>query len=490
MVPETWSAGHILLNRYKLEKIIGQGGFAQVWRATDVVLSRFVAVKALHPSMAPGNQRRFVREAQILAKLGHPSVVTIHDVVIDSNRPFIVMEFVNGSPLSVLIRQGQISTGQALRVAIQIADGLAYLHSQSIVHRDVKPSNILVITELWVSKLSDFGIALIIQDDLGDRTLSGPGPFAGTLPYIAPEFISKTQERGTALSDIYSFGATLFQLFTGQLPFKESDINALLSRTKEAPPNPKEINLALPDELSELIQCMMSTDPSKRVKSASAIAEVLSAITSDFQMPSRSPRAAVPEGIIGSFATQEHLLNQAYVPSGFFSHANISRAIFDSKFFQNDGERCKKIQQSVQCYRDHLQEEYESLIDQARATYRLWVGCVFTGVTILFAGVVAMLMGYVAEGTATSALTIIMYFIQKIFQQREDHYRACAVAKSDHLEYGNHWLFVTQSIDAINNTAERGKHQATLANILMQKLGNKQPSLPINPAIEHNVYAA
>jgi methylphosphotriester-DNA--protein-cysteine methyltransferase len=94
------------------------------------------------------------------------------------------------------------------------------------------------------------------------------------------------------------------------------------------------------------------------------------------------------------------------------------------------------------------------------------------------------------ETWSAGHILLNMYFIQKIFQQREDYYRACAVAKSDHLEYGNHWLFVTQSIDAINNTAERGKHQATLANILMHKLGNKQPSLSINPAIEHNVYAA
>jgi serine/threonine protein kinase len=469
MGAEAWMNGYVLLNRYRLEQIMGQGGFAQVWRATDVALSRLVAVKVLHPSMTSDNQSRFIREAQLLARMTHPSIVAIHDVGVDANRTFIVMEYINGLPLSSLIRGGDVPMGQALHIASQVAEGLVYLHAQHIVHRDVKPSNILVVSETWTAKLSDFGLALILRNDLRDRTVSGPGPFAGTLPYIAPEFIVEAGERGSSLSDIYSFGATLFQLFTGRLPFEDMGIKGLVNRATDVPPQPKRINPDIPDELNTLIQRMMAPKPSNRPSSAREIVEILHSLVTRFPLSSWMPSIPEAKDELGSRATQVSFLEKAYVPAGFFSKADLSQ----SMFFGNDSERYKRIQESVRFYWDHLHDEYKTLMSQARLTYKLWVGCVVAGVGVLFAGIAAMLMGHVAEGAATSAATLIVYFIQKIFQQREDYYRAAAVSKSDHLEYGNHWLLVIQSIDAMADPLERSKRQAKLVDVLVEKLGSR-----------------
>ena len=127
-------------------------------------------------------------------------------------------------------------------------------------------------------------------------------------------------------------------------------------------------------------------------------------------------------------------------------------------------------------YRDHLNEEYQSLLRQASLTYRLWLACVLFGFLVLIAGIVAMLAGYVTQGVATTASTIVVYFIQRVFQQREDHYRTLAKTKNSHLEYGNQWLLIIQSIDSIEDVGERAKRQARLVDVLTDKLSTRLPA--------------
>lgn len=154
-------------------------------------------------------------------------------------------------------------------------------------------------------------------------------------------------------------------------------------------------------------------------------------------------------------------------PSGFFDTSVFPK----SKFFGDDSIRFSKIQETLKFYRDHLNDEYQSLLRQANLTYRLWLVCVGLGFLVLLCGVGAMLLGRIAEGAATAASTVLVYFIQRVFQQREDHYRSLATSKNSHLEYGNHWLLVIQSIDSIEDQKERAKRQARLVDVLTKKLG-------------------
>src|SRR5262249_36175447 len=157
-------------------------------------------------------------------------------------------------------------------------------------------------------------------------------------------------------------------------------------------------------------------------------------------------------------------------PTGFFDQAVFSK----SRFFGDETVRFTKIQESLKFYREHLNAEYQSLLRQASQTYRLWLVCVGLGFLVLLSGVVAMLLGRIQQGAATAASSIIIYFIQRVFQQREDHYRTLATAKNSHLEYGNHWLLVIQSIDSISDPYEREQRQARLVDVLTEKLGASQ----------------
>lgn len=153
-------------------------------------------------------------------------------------------------------------------------------------------------------------------------------------------------------------------------------------------------------------------------------------------------------------------------PTGFFGEGAVSR----TRFFEGDQVRYQKIQESLKFYRDHLNGEYQSLSNQAKFTYYLWIASVVLGLAALVSGVILLLLKQFAAGSVSAISTTFVYFIQKVFQQREDHYRSLAAAKHDHLEYGNHWLLVIQSIDSIGNPDEKARRQSELVDVLTRKL--------------------
>lgn len=472
---QPWQAGFEIGRVYRLEKLIGRGGVGEVWLALDQRLDRRVAVKVITEQGIQSNTvERFAREARLIAQLNHPAIVQIYDVGRDKDSRFIVMEYVNGLDLATLLGQGKIRIGWALRIARQIAEALKFAHKQGVVHRDIKPSNILIDANGEYAKLSDFGLAKIVENI---SFITQSGAVVGTPAYMSPEQFQGSQIGSE--SDIYSFGATLYHLFTGRPPRENLNLIALAREGMQSIPEPpNKVRPDLPEKLSTAILAMLEPDLSKRIQSLEPLIQRLGELNNEYPFPGEGTlveRAIEQKEKKESAAADSHLITQIKeesAPTGFFESQTFPK----TKFFEDDGIRYTKIQESLKFYRDHLSNEYQSLLKQANTTYQLWLACVILGFLTLLSGIVAMLSGNITEGVATTASTVLIFFIQRVFQQREDHYRELAKAKNSHLEYGNQWLLIIQSIDSIENPTERAKRQARLVDALTTKLKASKPT--------------
>src|SRR6188768_361640 len=246
-----------IAGRYTLEREVGRGGMGAVWLGTDRVLGRQVALKRLGrpPGAGTTDFERAEREARLAARLNHPHVVAVFDLIEEGEEHWLVMEYVEGRTLSELVRRdGALTPDQAAPLLRQAADALAAAHSAGIVHRDVKPSNILVTGDGQV-KLSDFGIARAEAD----ASLTQTGLVTGSPAYLAPEVASGSS--ATDASDVWSLGATLYHLLTGRPPYdvKDNLMGALYKIVHEEPPR-------LPDAgwLAPLLERTMTRRPADR----------------------------------------------------------------------------------------------------------------------------------------------------------------------------------------------------------------------------------
>jgi serine/threonine-protein kinase len=235
---------------------------ATVWRARDTVLDRWVAVKRLlpHANNDPVISERFRREALASARLSHPGIVSVYDTGEDEDGPFIVLELVEGETLADrLKREGSLDVAATAAIVRQVAEALDYAHGQGVIHRDVKPANLMVASDGTV-QLTDFGIARSADDP---TTITKPGAVVGTLAYIAPEVI----EGGTITpaSDIYSLGAVAYEMLTGDPPFRAENVGALVTAIRNGDaPAPD----GIPDAVAETVLEAMSTDPTQRPATA------------------------------------------------------------------------------------------------------------------------------------------------------------------------------------------------------------------------------
>ncbi len=282
----------ILNGRFQLDRKLGQGGMATVYLARDLRLNRPVAVKILHGQYASDEQflRRFKHEADAAAQLGHPNIVRVYDVGNDGDLHYIVMEYVAGSDLKEIISlEGPLPVGRTLKMIQQIAEALEAAHHNGLVHRDVKPQNVLIDSEDRVH-LSDFGIAK------SDRSsaYTDPGTTFGTADYLAPE---QAQGLGaTPRSDIYALGVVTYEMLTGRLPFTgDTPLAVAMQHVQSPPPPPRQFNPAIPPQLEAIILNAMAKDPNQRPASARTFAEQLRAYRDrGNQATTASPTIAPP----------------------------------------------------------------------------------------------------------------------------------------------------------------------------------------------------
>lgn len=259
--------GKILGNRYEIIAKLGSGGMSHVYQAKDRVLNRIVTVKVLREELAEDKDfvRRFQLEAQAVASLSHPNIVSIYDVGEDDGLPYLVMEYVDGCNLKEIIkREGRLSPSEAISIGMQVCAALAHAHEKGIIHRDIKPHNILVMPGGRV-KVADFGLARVLS--LPAATMTQSGTVMGSVHYFSPEQ-AKGEDVGPE-SDIYSLGVVLYEALAGHVPFQgDNPISIAIKHIQEEPPSLRKENPAVSPALEEIILKAMAKDPNMRFASA------------------------------------------------------------------------------------------------------------------------------------------------------------------------------------------------------------------------------
>ncbi len=290
LAPSDWPDSLGRIGTYEVKGILGRGGMGIVLKAFDPALNRNVAVKILSASLATTGaaRTRFLREARAAAAVVHEHVVGVFAVAEARGLPFLVMEYVSGRSLQDrLDRDGPLSVTEVLRIGMQTAAGLAAAHAQGLVHRDVKPANILLENSVERVRLTDFGLARAAAD----AGLSHSGVVAGTPYYMAPE-----QARGDSTdhrADLFSLGSTLYAICAGHPPFRAETPLAVLRRVCDDTPRPlREINPQVPSWLETLISRLMAKDPSERYQTADEAFELLKKCLAHVQQPLSSPLPA------------------------------------------------------------------------------------------------------------------------------------------------------------------------------------------------------
>ncbi len=265
----------VLADRYRLERRIGGGGAASVWRAIDTRLGRPVAVKRLHARLRDDDRyaERFAREAEVVSAFDHPGIVSLYDRGEDDSGSFLVFELIEGEDLKALVgRTGRLLPETAADACAQVADALAYAHRRGVVHRDVKSQNVM-ITRDGRAKLTDFGIAYLLDIE-GQSELTRTGTLVGTTDYLSPE--QATGRAVDARADVYALGIVLFECLTGQLPFAAENPLALALRHVQDPlPDPRELVPEIPPHLSLVVKRAAAKDPADRFQTAAGFASAL-----------------------------------------------------------------------------------------------------------------------------------------------------------------------------------------------------------------------
>lgn len=278
--PETmksYKTDDIVVGRFRLDKMLGTGGMGQVFGAFDMQLERPVALKVLSPRLVkhPITRGLLEREARAVCCLaGHPNICTVYEFCVDGETPFLVMEFLAGETLAARLRRGTLPVSDAVAIGLSVIDGLAHAHSQNVVHRDLKPGNVMLTP--FGPKLFDFGIAKRLESPgLGEvRTLAAPGAFVGSVSYASPE-----QVEGLSIdsrSDIFSVGCVLYEMVTGVKAFDGANVFATaLAVVRSEPREIRDINPAVPFEYVRIVTMCLQKTPSQRFQRTAELRDAL-----------------------------------------------------------------------------------------------------------------------------------------------------------------------------------------------------------------------
>ena len=279
--------GQTLDNRYRIDKIIGVGGMAVVFRAFDILAGRNVAVKILKDDIARDevSVKRFINESKAVSMLSHPNIVTIYDVSVRSDAKYIVMEYIEGITLkNYMLKKGKMETGEILSMIEQVLGALEHAHQKGIVHRDIKPQNIMLLKN-GIVKVTDFGIAKLPNAE----TVTVKDSAIGTVFYISPEQASGSKI--DARSDIYSLGVMMYEMATGKLPFTaDSPVSVALMQINDTARPVREENPDIPLGLSQIIERAMNKDPELRYQSAGQMLRQVSRLKEDPNATFKAPK--------------------------------------------------------------------------------------------------------------------------------------------------------------------------------------------------------
>jgi eukaryotic-like serine/threonine-protein kinase len=303
----------LLQGRYRLVAPIARGGMAEVWEGVDEVLTRPIAVKLLHRHLAADEsfRARFRREAVAAARLAHPNVVATFDTGDDDDVPFIVMELVRGRTLRALINDGPLPPPVAAAIAIQVGDALAAAHRAGLIHRDVKPGNVLLCAGVPVGspasvKVADFGIARAATATTDIADLTQPGTLLGTTKYLAPEQVQGGEP--DARSDVYALGVVLYEMVTGRAPFAaDTAVATAMAHVNNEPVRPRHVRAGIPRSLEHVVLRAMAKDPDARYQSAEEFVAALRSIDlgTDDAVPLVVRDPTPPAGHPGAFQDSE-----------------------------------------------------------------------------------------------------------------------------------------------------------------------------------------
>lgn len=287
--------GTVLNNRYQLLERLGRGGMSDVFRARDLMLERYVAIKVLHEQYSNDDsfQKRFRQEARAAANLSHPNIVTVHDFGLDQSQLFIVMEHVPGKDLKTLLRQrGRYSVEEAIPLVVQACAGIGYAHRAGLVHCDIKPHNMIVTPDARL-KVTDFGIARALSTILPDERAD--------VVWGSPQYFSPEQAVGEApspSSDVYSLGIVLYEVLTGALPFTAPTSEELaLLHLQADPVPPSEYVPDIPQALEEIVMKVLSKEPAARYRTADQLGRVLLRFGTQRDIPATPALNLTPEAV-------------------------------------------------------------------------------------------------------------------------------------------------------------------------------------------------
>jgi len=284
-------AERALAANYELDNELGRGGMGIVYRAKDRRLKRLVAIKLLPPELAFRSEikTRFLREAETAAQLSHPNIVPIYSVDERDGLVYFVMALVEGPTLARrMYEDGQLPVDQVRRVLREVADALAYAHGRGVIHRDIKPDNILLDKESGRAMVTDFGIARAIQEG-ADSRLTATGVAIGTPAYMSPEQAAGDREID-GRTDLYALGVVAYQMLTGRLPFQAaSTASMLMKHITERPTAVSQLRTDCPEDLAASVMSLLEKEPENRVPNAAALARALSGDTSALPAPTEGP---------------------------------------------------------------------------------------------------------------------------------------------------------------------------------------------------------
>ncbi len=310
----------LLGGRYRIDALIGRGGMSDVYRGQDVMLQRQVAIKIL-TDRSDDLRKRFLREAQSMARLNHPNIVGVFDAAQNDGVSYIVMELVQGRTLAS-ISPSELTVHTALRYILELLEALAFAHENNVVHRDVKPANIMVLQNGAI-KVMDFGLSRRTSEM---SSVTNAGEIVGTIAYLSPErFLGKVAD---ARSDLYSVGVVMYEVFTGTVPFKnESDdlVAVIFAHVNEPPAALRTVNPAVPAPIERIVLRLLEKDPDRRYASAR---EVIVDIRTLLGL--NAPGDAPPSSAVGMAAAMQ---GQRPSPAAGNTPAeNEARSVLDRTF--------------------------------------------------------------------------------------------------------------------------------------------------------------